>query len=492
MSILGNTKIQILILASFTLRLLYSILANPGTTEISFLYNHPYGDENSFNTIYTLLNFIGLDNTYLQLRLPLLIIFSISLYLFYKIVLTMFNAKTAYSATLILHTFPIIFYTGCIASSHCLFLFFALLIWFFVKKYDHSKFFHCDFICGLFFLPAFINDSFAFFLIIPTMLTIYLGNSDAKEKVMRIFSLTIGFAISLTLAYTFGFAIDFSHHLFHNFQSVNPHNFIIKILYQVSPWMIFLSTFCIIIMVFSFLQRNHDPKRNQLIEVFSWSTIFSCLLFIKMNSETQVTASLLIILPCIAILIAYCIHYQSNYFSKSVFSLTVIAVIFSIGFYFVSWSSVRHGVLPSKLTQMNHSQVQKEILRQANDFIQENSGIKSFANTLKEGLQDTQFIFTDDTDLSLLLSFYLGRQVYGFYVNNSTLTHNGKFLSQDGLYITENSIKGLKYGLSMYFKKVRFVKEISITKSDKVFKRFFIYKCSHLKFPFNYELKPQS
>ncbi len=490
MSIFSNTKIQVLIIASFALRLLYSILANPASAEISFLNSQLYDDESSI--IYSLSNFIELENAYLQLRLPLLIIFSFSLYLFYKIAVVMFNHKTAYAATLILHAFPVVFYTGCTASSHCLFLFLALLIWFFIKKYNRSKYYHSDFICGLIFLPAFINDSFSIFIIIPTLFTVYLSSADHKNKILRACSLFVGFSISLTVAYSLGYSIDLTHYLDYDFQSVNPLNFVIKTFYQISPWMIFLSLFCLLVMGFSFLQRDHDSKRNQLIEILSWILIFSSLLFIRMNSEDQVYASLLIILPCIALLIAYSIHYQSNYYSKSVFSLTILVVILSIAFYLVSWSSLRRGVLPTKIAQMNNTEVQKEILRQATIFVQKNSGIKSFAQSLEKDLETDQFVFTDQTNLSLQLSFYLNCKVFGFRVEDSKLTYNGEHIAKDGLYITENSVKGLKYGLTMYFKKVSFVKEISITKNDKVVKRFFIYKCSHLKFPFNYALQPQS
>jgi hypothetical protein len=487
-----SSKIQIIITISFTIRLLYAILANPESNEIAHFYNQPVAGNSANPFIHFLTNLVQLENTQLQLRLPLVILFSISLYLFYKITTDMFNQKVATFATLILHTFPIFLYTGCSASHNSLFIFFFLMVWFIIKKYYRSIYHHSDFIAGLIFLFAMINDFIAILMAIPITIILFTDKRSISHRYYRILSFIIGITISCIIYSILGYSLSYSEILTPFTQYINSTELFIKLVYHLSPWLIVTTTLVAIYLLFSLHSRNHDSNRNSLIEILSWLIFFSFLIVLNVNNKEIITTALMVVLPCVSIFISYTV-YHKNLVQKLTLTLSLFSIICSMFFYMISWTSIRNASPAYTLnSNLVSSQFKDELNKQASQFIQQSAGIKSFAKSLKAYFKDDVFIFTDNKDLSLQLGFYLKKRVYYFGKGQQSLKNNGEFLAKNAIFITQNSVMNFKSEISKHFKKVDFLKEVSVTKDKNIFKRFFIYSCKTLKFPFNYELQEQS
>lgn len=478
-------RLQLLILISFALRLLFAHVALPSEQEIQWLL----GDENPPLLVKGVMSVLQLGNPLLELRVFYVVTFSISLYLLFHWIKNEMNAKVAIISCICVHCIPQLILIGSSANGaniDCL----VVLAGLYMTTYTMKKGFPSIVMLAAL-VPAIVLNSFLLFLVYGTLMSLLLyfklHDQVNKKLCWTLWSVAFILGCFVIEGSSFISVLQIKNH-YHFFE---VQEMVLNSFFLLTPWMLGFVVISVIVLLFVFNDRSQESNNTIL-----GSVLVACLLafigyLVEINDELSKQALLSMSLIFISITIGYLCQ-MTGLYSKLFRFILMVCMVLSALYYYISWNLIRYEGVPSKIVHKASSQLQKKLIQHADHYLKSYTGLKSLSKSENFETKMADFYFSDDKSLSLQLQFYTGSKVYHFGKDEYNEDGSGEYLGKTALFISDQFIPVQDLNFKSHFSKVSFKKEIVVSKGDKMIKQFYLYYCHELKIPLAYKLQPQS
>lgn len=481
---------QLVIVGSFACRMLLAHFLALSDHELYHYFNMKHLSEGVVHEIplyiYFLLptNWIDAD---IVLRLPSVILFSLSLYVFFYLGKKLFNSKVALISLISLHAIPLSLGLGVLSMSQGLLLFFSLCFWVLCRYYYEEQSLLSVFCLGI---GIVIGTALSPLFIMSFIIVVYYMRSSLKTLKQMLGSiLTLAMAI-LIFSFLFSYMGLLQGSIFNVF--VNSEKNVMSFMDQmrlslllISPWM-FWAILGLVLWSLLTMAFKMTPTAG-VKEAFVWTIVFLPFgIFWSGRAELLLDAWTLVLAP-IVFLSSYClVEFFKGWHPWRVLSGISVGMSFVfVGFLILTTELGLSDIVPKGVQDMKFVQTAQQEYKH---LFSSHRGYKKFAESwLRNQTDPIDFIFTPTWKESSHLSYEMKRPVYSFDIEKelySSLLTTSQFLGKVGYYITEEYPLKDGAALSKHFKSIQYLKEIKIHRHHKTIRNFFIYRCEPLILPF--------